>query len=148
MTSSSTLRSTNERPRCCTLTGFTLLSHINKLAGQGSQAVSHAGASREATELLSQRGLTSLLPSRPEVLGFPKAAAAVHGDSPSLHARAQAAMALTVEQRAELLAVAEAMVARLAAMFNTHRVLLQDLRELPFAASGIHPQSAAVWSQP
>ncbi len=58
--------------------------------------------------------------------------------------RAQAAMALTGEQRAELLAVAEAMVARLAAMFATHRALLQDLRELPFAASGIHPQSAAV----
>ena len=53
-------------------------------------------------------------------------------------------MALTEGQLAGLLASAEAMVARLAAMFATHRALLQDLRELPFTASGIHPQSAAV----
>ena len=34
-------------------------------------------------------------------------------------------MALTGEQRAELLAVAETMMARLATMFATHRALLQ-----------------------
>ena len=57
---------------------------------------------------------------------------------------AQAAMALSEEQRAALLAEAEAMVARLSATFTAHKALLRDLRELPLAASAISPKSAAV----
>jgi hypothetical protein len=53
-------------------------------------------------------------------------------------------MQLTDEQRDALLADAEAMVARLAAMFAAHRDLLQDLRRLPLSVSGISPKSAAV----
>ena len=63
----------------------------------------------------------------------------------------QAAMRLTDAQRESLLADAEAMVARLTAMLAAHRDLLQDLRALPLAVSGVRPKSAAVrpaWQVP
>ena len=55
-------------------------------------------------------------------------------------------MGVTEEQRAALLANAEAVVARLTALFAVHRAMLENLGDLPFAASGIHPKSTAVRS--